>query len=99
MAIYRRTERGMTLSVLPLKSKESRQKTSSSKTTRGTVTNMAKYLYQCYVCGEKLEQELPISEYKPDEQPICPKCGRERMHRVIENATFLVAGGRKKGKH
>lgn len=53
---------------------------------------MAQYDYQCYSCGEKLTLEMKMSEYKPDNEPICPKCGKERMKRVIDGVTFHLVG-------
>lgn len=59
---------------------------------------MAIYVFECYRCNKKVEFEIPMSEYDPDDPPVCPHCSEGRMKRFIERtAKSATAAWRKDG--
>ena len=51
---------------------------------------MPTYTYACEACERQLEVEQRISE-----APLkkCPKCGKQRLRRLISGGNFILKGG------
>jgi len=46
------------------------------------------YEYACLDCGREFEELV-----RGDEQPACPKCGKQRLERRMSASSGHVAGG------
>lgn len=51
---------------------------------------MPVYEYQCTACQHEFEREQRISE---DPIKKCPKCGKQKVKRLISRTSFVLKGG------
>jgi putative FmdB family regulatory protein len=51
---------------------------------------MPVYEYQCSACKHEFEREQRISE---DPIKKCPKCGKQKVKRLISRTSFVLKGG------
>ncbi len=51
---------------------------------------MPVYEYQCSACNHEFEREQRISE---DPIKKCPKCGKQKVKRLISRTSFVLKGG------
>jgi putative FmdB family regulatory protein len=48
------------------------------------------YEYLCEKCGHEFEREQRITE---DPVKVCPKCGAQKVRRLISRTAFVLKGG------